>query len=118
MNLDDRLRQALRRRQPPEEFEQRVLAAVRNEARKDRRRREAFWERWFPLRTWAAAMAALAVLFLTVGQVREHWQQRQAGLQAREKLIYALELTSAKLTYAQQKALQERVIARNILEKP
>jgi len=118
MNLEDQLRQALRRRQPPAGFEQRVLAAVRREALEDLRSRQTLWARWFPLRTWAAAMAALAVLFLTVGQVREHWRQRQAGLQAREQLIYALELTSSKLTYAQQKALQERAIALNILEKP
>jgi hypothetical protein len=39
-------------------------------------------------------------------------------LQAREQLIYALELTSSKLTYAQQKALQQRTIALNIREKP
>lgn len=118
MNLDDQLRQALRRRQPPEGFEQRILAAIRNQRLEDQHARSSVRDRWLPLRTWAAAMAALAVLFLTVGQLREHWQQRQAGLQAREQLIYALELTSAKLTYAQQKALRERVIARNILEKP
>lgn len=118
MNLDDQLRRALQRRQPPEGFQRRVLAAVRNRGLEDQHARSSVRKPWFPLRTWAAAMAALAVLFLTVGPVREHWRQRQAGLQAREQLIYALELTSAKLSYAQQKALQERVIARNILEKP
>jgi len=118
MNLEDQLRQALRRRRPPAGFEQRVLAAVRNQASQGQRPRESGWARWFPPRTWAAAMAALAVLFLIAGQVREHWRQRQAGLQAREQLIYALELTSSKLTYAQQKALQQRTIALNIREKP
>jgi UDP-N-acetylmuramyl pentapeptide synthase len=86
--LDDELKNALQREEPPPGFAGRVLARV--EARQSRRP-------W-----WAAAIAA-AVL-LAAGVEFEHQRRLRAeGEQAKERVMLALQITGSKLQVIKEK---------------
>ena len=94
MNLDQEIRQALRRERPPEDFAERVLRRARAEAMRNRR---AEW------RAVAAALTMTAIL--GAWAAREAAQQR-AGEQARHEVLTALRITSEKLRAAQEHVQQ------------
>lgn len=98
--FDDELREALRRRQPPEDFSEKVLARVRQ--RPAPRPRSSF-------RVWMAAAAA-AVMLMTVGlpAYREH-TRRIEGERAKEQVILALRMTGATLRSVQERVQQQTV---------
>lgn len=118
MNLERELRRALRRREPPFGFEQRVLQAIHARERRSLLL-SAFshLRRLLTPRVYAPALAAVAVLLFVTGQVREQRRQRALAEEAGQQVVYALDLAASKLTYAQQKALEHRVIRLNQLEK-
>jgi hypothetical protein len=87
--LDDELKQALRRHEPPEGFADRVLAAV--PARSARR----ILPRWFA--------AAAAVVLIAGGAGYEHRRQVREGEQAKEQVMLALRITGSKLKIVKEK---------------
>jgi hypothetical protein len=99
--LDQELKNALRRREPPADFTRRVMAnlqpdrppkpgwggALRNLYR-------------FPALRWAAAAALCASLVIVLLAYRRHQQTLARGEMARAKVMLALRITSAKLNVA------------------
>jgi hypothetical protein len=80
MNLEDELKLAFRRKQPPPGFRERVLAATR-------RPRHAY-------RSIAAAVLLTAIL----GGTSAHYiEQRREGERAKEQVLEALRITSHTL---------------------
>jgi hypothetical protein len=113
--LEDELRRALRRRQPPPGFTGRVLARVRQEsdarnpmstAPGARRARWAGWA-WFgpklQLGFAAVAAALLLAVSLSVWRRQREEQQRREGEAARAQVMQALRITSAKLNHVRTK---------------
>jgi hypothetical protein len=87
--LDDALRLALRREDPPQGFADRVLAAVPGGAPARR------------LPRWLAAAAALVMLAGGIGY--EHERRLREGEQAKEKVMLALRITGSKLKFVKEK---------------
>ena len=86
--LDDELKNALRREEPPPGFAERVLARVNSQR---------------PARPWWAAAVAAAVL-LAAGVEFEHQRRLRAeGEQAKERVLLALQITSSKLQFVKEK---------------
>jgi len=119
--LDDELRNALKRVEPPPGFAGRVMARVEQLAEERARtaakpvRSRALWSPWSPWSwfgrrmslSFGAVAAMAAVVLLAVGVVL--WQQhrieqeRREGEAARAQLIEALRVTSAKLNHVRTK---------------
>jgi len=93
MNLDDELRSALQRQEPPPEFAERVLARVA--AVPVRMPRP-----WFrlPVMRWAAAMAA-TVMLLAGGLEYRHYE----GERAKAQVLLAVRIAANKLNKVQRK---------------
>jgi UDP-N-acetylmuramyl pentapeptide synthase len=86
--LDDELKNALRREEPPPGFAGRVMARVETKR---------------PSRPWWAAAIAAAVL-LAAGVEFEHQRRvRAEGEQARERVMLALQITGSKLQFIKEK---------------
>lgn len=98
--LEDELRNALRRQEPPADFADRVMRSVA--AQPPPRRREGLLAmlRWKPMRWVAAAAMALVV----VGGIQHHREQqaRIQGELAKERLLLALRITGSKLQIARE----------------
>lgn len=96
------LRAALGRREPPGDFAGRVMARL-EPARLDApaKVRPLPRRRWQPAVAGAIA-AGLAAMTLGVFEYREY----QRGLEAKQQLMFALELTAQKLHVAQDKVNQ------------
>lgn len=116
--LDDELRNALKRVEPPPGFAGRVMARVEQLAEERARaatkpvRSRSPWSplSWFGRRmsvSFGAVAAMAAVVLLAVGMAL--WQQhrieqeRREGEAARAQLIEALRVTSAKLNHVRSK---------------
>lgn len=81
MNLEQELKLAFRRKEPPPGFRDRVLAATRRPQR-------------HPYRSLAAA----ALLTLLIGGTTARYiEQRREGERAKEQVLLALRITSHKL---------------------
>lgn len=97
-HLEDDLRAALRRREPPSGFAERVLARAEGRDVERVRRRPA--RRW----TWAAAsLAACLTLGVGVVEVRQMRETRARGMEAKQELMEAMRITGSKLRMAQEK---------------
>ena len=101
MNLDDELRSALGRREPPLGFAQRVLARAQDSRERRRSWIEPLALLWPRRLRWAAACLFACVLLVTAGL--EH-RRRSQGELAKQQVVLALRIASAKLSYAQEKA--------------
>jgi hypothetical protein len=120
MSLDDPLRDAFARGDPPAGFERRVLARVREEqAARQAAGRSGFhaWvrgalPRWFP----AAAAASVIALAAGAQQYISYRQDLARGEAAKAQLIQALRITSAQLGQIQRRLDPER--GRANLEMP
>jgi hypothetical protein len=95
--LDDALREALRREEPPDGFAERVMARI--QAAPDRAGAWAGWLDAFrrPHWRWATAIAAVA---LAVGAA-EYRNQRVEGERAKDQVMLALRITGSKLRLTQ-----------------
>ena len=124
-DLEKELKQALRRHEPSDDFAQRVMARIAEESQLARpsiqveARHESitWWQRlagFFEMPQWRwAAIGALACLFVAFGTLRyrEHQrleterlaQEQVEGERAKEQVIFALQIASAKLNVAQRK---------------
>jgi len=104
--LDEELRSALRRQEPPAGFVERLMARLATQAAP-----RAGWAQrlgWFfqvPRLRWAA-VGAVACLLLAVGVVQYQREQRAQGEMVKEQLKQALHIASSKLNLA-RKRVQE-----------
>jgi anti-sigma-K factor RskA len=97
--LEEDLKKALQRVEPPAGFTERVLARAAME-KSQKRARARSWFEWpgaSGLR-WATA-CALCVVLATSG-VLYHRQQRRKGEEVKEQLMLALRITRSKLQIA------------------
>lgn len=98
MNLEEELKQALGRKDPPEGFAARVMARVREQESTPR------WMAWFQKPALAWAFAAAFCFMLVAGvQVQNARLERARGEQAKEQLMTALRIAGAKLHDVQVK---------------
>jgi hypothetical protein len=99
--LEEELKKALQRVEPPAGFAERVLAKAAAEEQKKTARSRA-WFGWFTSSGLRWAMAcALCIVFATSGLIYHH-EERKRGEQAKEQLMLALRITSSKLQIATQ----------------
>lgn len=95
MNIEDNLRQALKREPAPPDFAAKVLARAAAQGAKVVRIRRA---PWFRRPLTVAIAAGLAVAALIPSAVEEHRRhERERGQQAARQIIQALQITRAKL---------------------
>ena len=80
MNLDEELRLALRRKEPPPGFRHRVFAATRR-----------------PRHVWRPLAAAALLTLVIGGTTARYVEQRREGERAKEQVLQALRITSQKL---------------------
>ena len=95
-HLEDELRQAFARVEPPPGFADRIMARV-----------PARRSTWIP-RNWMAAAAAALIAVVGAGswEYQRAREQRIAAERAKAELIFALELTSSKLQATRSKVLR------------
>ena len=108
MNMDNELRDALQRKQAPDDLADRVLARINNgEARKAQTPTQTVRSGAgsHPVVRWLAAAAVLAV---TVGGAERYYEQQRAAEAARvqEELRMALQITNDTLAVVQTKLSQ------------
>ena len=97
-HLEDDLRSALRHREPPAGFAERVLARAEGRGVQTIRRRPTHG--W----TWAAAsLAACLTLGLGLMEYRRGQETKARGLEAKQELMQAMRITGSKLRIAQEK---------------
>lgn len=104
--LDEELRSALRRQEPPAGFVERVMARLAAQAapRAGWAQVARAWLSW--TRACWAAVGAVACLLLVIGVVQYQREQRAQGEMAKEQLKQALHIASSKLNQA-RKRVQE-----------
>jgi hypothetical protein len=90
MNLDDELKLALRRKEPPEGFTDRVLAAIGEPAAIPVPRRSR----------WRAAVAAALLVAVAAGG------EAYRIVRAKQQMLTALHITSAKLRDARNHVMR------------
>jgi len=103
--LEDNLKTALRRREPPEGFAERVLSRAA-----EQRNRPGRWERFvagfrIPRMRWAAALAVLLIL-VTGFEYERQRRIRTEGEQAKQQVLLALEITARQLRIV-EKSIQK-----------
>jgi hypothetical protein len=104
MNLDEQLKLALRRIEPPDGFAGRLLARTA-EKRVVPVARQSWWA-WLnsgPKMAWATACVLLVALLVPSGL---EYRRRQQGEMAKQQVMLALEIAGSKLNYAKMKALR------------
>jgi hypothetical protein len=102
MDLESRLRAALRPMAPSDEFEKKLISCVTDKPRYMRAKHRRFgWGGLNSRARWISAAAA-ATLLIAVGiQVRvQEQRERENGLAARRQVVEALRMTSQKLNLA------------------
>jgi hypothetical protein len=98
--LEQELKKALLRVEPPRGFAERVLARARKERERSAQRSPwLLWPRTGGLR-WAMTCALCAAL--TASGLVYHHEREKRGEQAKEQLMLALRITSSKLQIAAQ----------------
>jgi hypothetical protein len=96
--LDDELRNAMRREEPPEGFAGRVLARVQE-------KKQSAWTGIFGSRAlrWALAGAMCLALVIASVEYKRAQDERARGEAAKQQLMLALRITADKLQFAQEK---------------
>ncbi len=99
--LEDELRNAMRREEPPEGFAERVLARASE-------KRQSVWTGVFASRQlrWALAGALCLVLVVSGVEYKRAKEERARGEAAKEQLMLALRITADKLQLVQEKVQQ------------
>lgn len=113
--LDDELRRALRRREPSDDFAERVAARIALQQVAPEPEKTSWWAPLlaylnpFAMRRgqmrFALAGAIVCLVVATVGfqLYRERQRERVEGEAARAQVIFAFQIASAKLNAAQKK---------------
>lgn len=106
--LEDDLKMALRREEPPEDFAGRVLARVAAPAKS-----QASWWRdlgviFRPPRVQWVALSVMASMLIPVAtiQYRKEQRLRVEGQMAKQRLVFAVRIAGSKLHGVQQKVLE------------
>jgi len=99
--LENELRNALKREEPPEGFADRVLARV-SERKQVSRMNFFMW----PSLKWAFAGALCLLLVVAGVEYRQDKQEQARGEAAKAQLMLALRITAGKLQLAQEKVQQ------------
>ena len=101
-SLEENLKEALKRVDPPAGFADRVLARVA-ETEREKQTLRKLWGGFFGagVLRWAGA-CALCVLLALSGTLYERDMQRRRGEAAKQQLMLALRITGSKLQIAQQ----------------
>jgi hypothetical protein len=94
-DLEKQVRDALRPVEPEDDLTARVLARIQAENRIPLRRKP--WKR-----AWVPASLAASVSLIVVGHFQWQQHREQQALKAKQELIEALRVTSAKLDLAYQ----------------
>jgi hypothetical protein len=104
--LEDELRRALRRGEPPEGFTERVLAAAAEPSarRMDHPRAAALWFH-SPVFRWAMVAAACLLLVTGAARYRQHRIEAR-GEAAKAQLMLALRITGGKLEAIRAKVVR------------
>jgi hypothetical protein len=105
MNIDNELRDALRRKQAPSDLADRVLARINSGEAEMRPQTSRSGAGSHPVLRWLAAAAVLAV---AAGGAERYYTQQQAAEAARvqQELRMALQITSDTLAAVQAKLSQ------------
>jgi len=108
--LDDELRWALRRREPSQDFAERVLARIALQDAAPKPARGSWWRALLPGPRWAMVGALACLLAVTVGvhRYRVNERTRAEGEVAKAQVMLALQIASAKLNFAQRKVLSHQ----------
>jgi hypothetical protein len=109
--LEETLKQALRREEPPDGFAERILARLEPPAA-----RPGVWA-WLrsPGLRWALA-ATLPLVLLLAFQYNAERRRRAEGERAKAQMLTALRITADKLEYAREKV--SRVTSRSFGVRP
>jgi hypothetical protein len=99
--LEEELRNAMQRKEPPEGFAGRVLARVQET-------RQSAWTGIFASRglRWALAGAMCLALAVAGVEYKRAHDERARGEAAKQQLMLALRITADKLQLAQEKVQQ------------
>ena len=105
-DLEQELRETLRRREAPMGFEERVLRRIEQEGAR-RAPESGGWWRTFRFPALQLAMAALLLILLAGGSLWQYRRQAEIakGEEARKQVLLALRITGQKLEYARSKVL-------------
>ncbi len=101
--FEDELRSALRRREPPAGFGNRILSRVEAEERKAVLRPRLFRN---PAVRWLAAAAMACVLLIGVALERRAMERRLQAHRAAQEAILALRITRYELNHALDRAMR------------
>lgn len=105
--LEEQLKQALGREDPPPGFSARVLARIA--AGKNRRPAAGWWRGLFGYPAWRVALAgALLCPVLLGAMVYMQHRQRVRGQAARDQLLLALHITRSELNRVRQVVVPDR----------
>jgi hypothetical protein len=102
---DEELKQALRRREAPDGFVERVLARVATERAAQPASRHGSWLGFFtqPMVRWASAAALAGALIAGGVRYRQVQRERAEGEAAKQQLMLALRIAGSKLQLARAK---------------
>jgi hypothetical protein len=102
--LDDELRSALKRREPPEGFAARVLDRLENENPEQgfSPHNAPWWRR--PALRWVAVAAACLLAVAGIARYQHQQRVRAQAEQASRQAVWALEMASTELNTALQEA--------------
>ena len=89
MDIEEQLKSALKRKQPPPDFANRVVAATRQPGNPATRLH------------WRAAAAVLMLTVLAGAWSARQIAERREGERARDEVLLALHIAGAKVRYAQ-----------------
>jgi hypothetical protein len=99
--IESRMRAALRRVAPSEDFSQKLLARVLADQPMQPKPRRLLFAAARPLAWWlTASLAACLIAAVGIQQHLEQQRLRQSGLEARREVVEALRMTSQKLNLA------------------
>lgn len=100
--VEQALREALRREPAPEGLAERILQRAGRQAPSPLRNPIAPWWR-LPALRWAVAAVAIAC---AGGAILEHRQQQLRGEQARQQVLLALRITGSRLRIVQEQVVK------------
>jgi hypothetical protein len=99
--IDEQLKRALRRLEPPEGFADRVLARFQTQTSPTQR---SIWTLWrMPSLRWAAVAALVAVAVTGIGYQLHERQEEAEAMVAKQQVMLALRITGSKLRVAKQR---------------
>ena len=102
-NLEDQLRAALRREEPPADLADRVLARLNRPVAPSWRDRLAILAH--PPRIQWVAIALMVSILLPTATVR-YRREREKGERAKQQLLFAMRVAGSRLNRAQKRVLE------------